>query len=103
MGVAVMRPNAYGTHIVTYFGGQGLRTNAGTGAYEYLFGYPAESPFDGGNLFRCNGYASSEYFLANTIKVSCSMTRGSSGGGWLNGWDGSWGYLNGVNSRIDRI
>ena len=31
------------------------------------------------------------------------MTRGSSGGAWLNGWDGNWGYLNGINSRIDRI
>ena len=32
-----------------------------------------------------------------------SLTRGSSGGGWFNGWNGDWGYLNGVNSRIDRI
>ena len=31
------------------------------------------------------------------------MTRGSSGGGWLYGYNGNWGWLNGVNSRIDRI
>jgi hypothetical protein len=106
MGVAILGTRN-GYHIVSYLGGQGLRVNAGKYVYEYLFGYPAEGPFDGGNLWGCNGYASPEwsYFgiSSETLKVSCNLTRGSSGGAWLNGWDGSWGYLNGVNSRIDRI
>jgi hypothetical protein len=106
MGVALMNTR-YGWHIVNYLGGQGLRVNIGNQVYEYAFGYPAESPFDGGNLYRCQGVSSPEWSVlwwwSGTIKIGCDMTRGSSGGGWLNGWDGNWGYLNGLNSRIDRI
>lgn len=108
MGVAIMNTNFGGWHIVDYFGGQGLTVNKGkSGVYEYAFGYPAESPFDGGNLYRCQGYTSPEwdafFTWSQTVKIPCDMTRGSSGGGWLNGYNGDWGYLNGVNSRIDRI
>jgi hypothetical protein len=106
MGVAIMAPQ-YGYHIVNYLGGQGLRVNAGKNVVENAFGYPAETPFTGGQLYRCLGVSSPEWtFLwitSETIKIPCNMTRGSSGGGWLNGWDGNWGYLNGLNSRIDRI
>jgi len=108
IGVAIMNTNLGGWHIVDYFGGQGLTVNKGkSGVYEYAFGYPAESPFDGGNLYRCQGYTSPEwdafFTWSQTVKIPCDMTRGSSGGGWLNGYNGNWGYLNGVNSRIDRI
>lgn len=41
--------------------------------------------------------------LDQTVKISCDMTKGGSGGGWLHSYDGNWAYLNGVNSRIDRI
>ncbi|MEI2732494.1 MAG: hypothetical protein V9G08_10955 [Dermatophilaceae bacterium] len=106
MGVAIMNPN-WGWHIVDYFGGQGLTVNRGKSVYEYAFGYPAEAPFDGGNLMRCQGWTSPEWdawlFWSQTGKISCDMTRGSSGGGWLTDYDGNWGRLNGVNSRIDRI
>lgn len=107
MGVAIMNTN-WGYHIVDYFGGQGLTTNRGkSGVWENAFGYPAESPFDGGNLMRCWGSTSPEWdawlVWSQTVKIPCDMTRGSSGGGWLYGYDGNWGQLNGVNSRIDRI
>jgi len=108
MGVAIMNTNFGGWHIVDYFGGQGITVNKGkSGVYEYAFGYPSEWPFDGGNLYRCQGYTSPEWDVwftwSQTVKIPCDMTRGSSGGGWLNGYDGNWGYLNGVNSRIDQI
>jgi V8-like Glu-specific endopeptidase len=107
MGVAIMNTN-WGWHIVDYFGGQGLTTNRGkSGVWENAFGYPAESPFDGGNLMRCWGSTSPEWdawlVWSQTVKIPCDMTRGSSGGGWLYGYNGDWGQLNGVNSRIDRI
>ena len=106
MGVAIMNTHN-GSHIVSAFGGQGLRANYGKSVFENAFGYPAESPFDGGNLFRCWGTSSPEwsflFWSSDTIKIPCDMTRGSSGGAWLHGYDGNWGYLNGVNSRIDRI
>jgi V8-like Glu-specific endopeptidase len=106
MGVAIMNPQ-YGYKIVAYFGGQGFRVNAGKNVWENTFGYPAEYPFDGGHLMECWGTTSPEttilWWTSNTLKVPCDMTRGESGGPWLNGWDGNWGYLNGINSRIDRI
>ncbi|HEU4424522.1 MAG TPA: hypothetical protein VFR67_18495 [Pilimelia sp.] len=106
MGVAIMGQN-FGYRIVAYLGGQGLTTNAGNRVWENAFGYPAEPPFDGGNLYQCWGTSWPEWeFLwwwSETITIPCDMTRGSSGGGWLYAWNGSWGYLNGVNSRIDRI
>lgn len=99
-GVAIMN-TLNGNHIVSYLGGQGLIVNAGTNVWINAFGYPAESPFDGGNLWQCWG--GSSVFSGQTIKIPCNMTRGSSGGGWFYNWDGNWGWLNGVNSRIDRI
>ena len=105
-GVSIMQTRN-GWHIVDYFGGQGITVNRGKNVYDYAFGYPAEWPFDGGNLMRCQGGTSPEWDAwitwSQTVKIGCDMTRGSSGGGWLYGYDGNWGYLNGVNSRIDRI
>jgi hypothetical protein len=106
MGVALMNMN-FGFHIVAYLGGQGITTGNGDSVFANAFGYPAEAPFDGGNLYQCRGTSSPEwrflFFWSETIQIGCDMTRGSSGGGWLWGWDGNWGWLNGVNSRIDRI
>ena len=107
MGVMIMNTNFGGWHIVNYFGGHGFRANLGKYTYENSFGYPGEYPFDGGNLNRCWGYASPEWtsgsYTSETIKIPCDMTRGMSGGPWLYGFDGNWGNLNGINSRIDRI
>jgi hypothetical protein len=107
MGVATMNTNFGGWHIADYFGGQGITVNRGKNVFEYAFGYPAETPFDGGNLYRCQGTTSPEWDVfftwSQTVKIPCNMTRGSSGGGWLYGYNGNWGWLNGVNSRIDRI
>jgi V8-like Glu-specific endopeptidase len=107
MGVLIMNTNFGGWHIVNYFGGHGFSANLGKYTYENAFGYPSESPFDGGNLMRCWGYATPEWtsgsVTSDTIKIPCDMTRGSSGGPWLYGFDGNWGNLNGVVSRIDRI
>ena len=106
MGVAIMNTRL-GWHIVDYFGGHGFRANQGKNVFENAMGYPAEWPFDGGNLMRCWGTSSPEWTVlwitSETIKIPCDLTRGSSGGPWLHGYDGNWGYLNGVNSRIDRI
>jgi hypothetical protein len=102
MAVAIMNTNFGGWHIVHYLGGQGLRINYGVGQWENSFGYPSEPPFSGGHLWQCWG--SNFWEVVNgTTQIPCDMNRGSSGGGWLHGWDGNWGYLNGVNSRVDRL
>ncbi len=105
-GVATMNPLG-GVHIGDKFGGQGFTVNRGKSVVENAFGYPAETPYDGGNLRRCTGTTTPEWdsgtTWSQTVRIPCDMTRGSSGGGWLYGYDGRVGYLNGVNSRIDRI
>jgi V8-like Glu-specific endopeptidase len=106
MGVAIMNTN-FGYHINDYFGGHGFAANLGKNVFVTAFGYPAEWPFDGGNLMSCSGVTSPEWtFLwitSETLKLPCDMTRGSSGGPWLYGYNGALGQLNGINSRIDRI
>jgi V8-like Glu-specific endopeptidase len=106
-GVATMSTNSSGEHIAEVFGGNGFAVNKGKRVTERSFGYPSESPFDGGNLMRCSGRTSPEWdsgdSWSQTLKVSCDMTRGSSGGPWLLDYNGELGTLNGVNSRIDRL
>jgi hypothetical protein len=67
LGVAIMSPRS-GNKIANYLGGQGLRTGAGLRVGENAFGYPAESPFDGGNLYRCSGTSSPENALNQTVR-----------------------------------
>jgi hypothetical protein len=106
MGVAIMNTKN-GAHIVNQFGAHGFRANIGKNVFEYSFGYPGEAPFDGGNLMRCSGSSQPEwsflFWSADTIQIPCDMNRGASGGPWLNGYNGSLGYLNGVNSRADHL
>ncbi|WP_020524701.1 trypsin-like serine peptidase [Catelliglobosispora koreensis] len=104
MAVAIMG-TLNGNHIVSYLGGQGLWTFAGTVNLQNAFGYPAQAPFDGGNLLRCAGTSSQEYsnVWTETIKIPCNFNKGASGGGWLLNWDGNWGLVNGINSRVDQL
>lgn len=101
MGVAIMNIRA-GWHIVSRLGGQGISWNHSKYQYVYAFGYPSQSPFTGGVLVACYGRTSPEWVVlwwsSETIGLRCDMTKGSSGGPWLRSFDGSWGYLNGVNS-----
>jgi hypothetical protein len=52
------------------------------------FGYPAESPFNGRREFACGSpYEGSDSTYADPapIRISCDMTAGASGGGWIDG------------------
>lgn len=105
-GVAVMNTNFGGWHIVDYLGGQGITVNKGkSGTWENAFGYTQYGTDDGGNLLQCWGYTSPEWdawlVWSQTVQIPCTLNRGASGGPWLTNWNGSWGYLNGVNSRVD--
>ena len=101
MGVAIMNTN-FGWRIVDYLGGQGITWNQSKRIGVTAFGYPAASPFNGETLWACGGTTFPEWeFLwwsAETLGLSCDMTGGSSGGGWLAFFNGSSGYLNGNNS-----
>lgn len=104
MGVAYMN-TLNGWHIADRVGGQGLRVNYGKSQWINAFGYTSVAPYDGGNLNQCWGQSSPEwdygFTSAESLKISCDMNRGASGGAWLQSFDGNWGYLYGVNSRVD--
>jgi hypothetical protein len=67
------------------------------------FGYPAERPppeFDGRHLFRCRSPyrgADRSFGPPAPIRISCDMTAGASGGGWVIWRNGS-GYVASVTS-----
>ncbi len=65
----------------------------------YAFGYPAASPFDGSQLWYCDGVVGRDNRVA-TYRIGCDMTGGSSGGPWFTGFDGATGTgtLMSVNS-----
>jgi len=94
VGAAVMYRNS-GWRITDYLGGQGIAWNYPIGYYMYAFGYPHASPFTGCCLTAENNYTYDGG--GGTIYMLNYMTGGSSGGGWLNFFDGNWGYINGHN------
>ena len=85
-----------GRHLVNVVGGQGFAWNWSANLYVYDFGYPAASPFNGMTLQYCNGYEFS-WSVSSTMGLACNFTGGSSGGPWLESFNGTTGYVNGVN------
>jgi hypothetical protein len=97
IGGAVINTNAYGQHIVSVLGGQGMAWNYSDNQSVYDFGYPAEAPFNGSTLEYCTGSEFNWSGISNTMGLPCNFTGGSSGGPWLMSFNGEWGYVNGVN------
>ncbi|MGH3155923.1 MAG: trypsin-like serine peptidase [Streptosporangiaceae bacterium] len=57
-----------------------------------VFGYPADSPYNGGQLYYCSGPVSSDpYHETDDTGLSCAMTAGSSGGPWFTGFNAATG------------
>jgi hypothetical protein len=93
-----------GRRIVNYLGGQGSRFNVSRAQSFRSYGYPQAPPFNGFNQYMCPSLRLGDDNPAifrpgpNTIRISCNMTGGSSGGGWLIAESGGLGYVNSVNS-----
>jgi len=93
---AVVMQDKNGQHIVDAVGGQGIKWGYGYGLSEYMFGYPANPPYDGSKLYYCSGTTRSE---SGFPTLDCNMTGGASGGPWLENYGATfWAYVNGVNS-----
>lgn len=94
MSAAVLRGP---TPVANVVGSRGIRFNQARQQSFVSFGYPAAFPFDGERLWRC---PSPFMGLDNTTNapqtqwITCNMTGGSSGGGWIV----QAAYLNSVNS-----
>jgi hypothetical protein len=97
IGAAVMNTNASGQRIVDVVGGQGIEWNYPLEQYQFQFGYPAGSPFDGEVLKYCTGNSFND---GGFNGISCNMTEGASGGAWIDDFDGNFGWLDGVNSWV---
>jgi V8-like Glu-specific endopeptidase len=79
------------THAVSAVGGLGVAFGGRPGQVD-AFGYPAEPPYSGEQLYYCAGGTSPDpYHATNDTGLNCAMTEGSSGGPWLSGFNGSTG------------
>lgn len=99
-GDAVVSPNGYGD-VVNVVGGTGSARNFSYNQYFYAFGYPQEYPFDGNTMWYCPSSLYREDHPspgdAAALGITCNMTGGASGGGWLISYNGTFGYVNGHN------
>jgi V8-like Glu-specific endopeptidase len=86
VGMATMR-NRRGKRLQNVVGARGIAFDKGRNLHFDAFGYPAVSPFNGGQLWRCSSAsqgADSGPPPAPT-GINCDMTSGSSGGAWIIG------------------
>lgn len=86
VGMATMRRNGNGKRIEEVVGARGIAFNQPRDQRYHAYGYPAESPFTGERLFMCNSaYEGADGGMGTPapMRISCDMTGGSSGGGWI--------------------
>lgn len=92
LGAAVVTKNASGQRLQDVIGARGIGFDQPRDQLYSAFGYPAEPPpleFTGEREFRCDSkpIASDQPVGSgpSTMAISCDMTGGSSGGGWVVG------------------
>lgn len=93
VGFAVMAEQG-GQSLTDVVGSYPIGFNLRYGLTFDAYGYPAARPYDGSDLWRCSGTAGQDTRGTTDHRLPCSMTGGSSGGGWIT----SGGVLNSVNS-----
>ena len=89
VGMATMKKRN-GKTLADKVGKRGIAFNKGDNQNFDVFGYPAESPFDGEKMYRCDSESAGRDNSQNSpklIRIDCNMTGGSSGGGWVIGGD----------------
>ncbi|MGE6630481.1 trypsin-like serine peptidase [Bacillus sp. NPDC077027] len=88
-------------NLINTVGGNGLSTGYGKDQPSVrIFGWPAESPFDGQLPYFCDGASTSAGLFSTDAKMPCDMNGGASGGPWLREIiDENLGYVFAVTSR----
>ena len=99
---AIVNPLS-GVRLQNRVGSQGISFNQPYPQHWHSFGYPAEPPFNGNRQHVCAAsYAKQDNANPRpgplAIGIGCDMTGGASGGGWIQGFKGSGGFVNSVNS-----
>jgi hypothetical protein len=97
IGAVVMNTDGLGRRIVNRVGGQGIEWNFPFYQYVYQFGYPSRAPFNGQRQYYCTGATFND---GGHEGISCNMTEGASGGPWLDDFNGTFGWLDSVNSWV---
>lgn len=92
VGFAVMSEQG-GQSLTQATGSYPIAFNLGYNLAFDAYGYPAATPYNGQDLWRCSGTAGVDTRGTTDHRLPCSMTGGSSGGGWITN-----GKLNSVNS-----
>jgi hypothetical protein len=90
LGAARVAPNS-GTNLTASIGGGRTPAFNQPRTEQYnSFGYPATAPYNGQRLWKCDSslYTNDTSTSPQTMGIQCSMTRGSSGGGWVAPADG---------------
>jgi V8-like Glu-specific endopeptidase len=84
LGAAVVAPSG-GSSLTDVVGGRNITFNSSRNQTYAAHGYPAASPFNGQRLWVCNSPLQYNDTSASpaTMGISCDMTGGSSGGGWI--------------------
>ncbi len=85
VGMATMQ-KLNGKKLAKVVGKRGIAFDKGRNVRFDAFGYPAEEPFDGESMYRCDSPAEGSDNGQNKPKptrIDCNMTGGSSGGGWV--------------------
>jgi Ca2+-binding RTX toxin-like protein len=86
VGTAVVARNRSGRALQDVVGGRGIGFGLARDRVYTSYGYPAELPFDGESLRACRSpYRGDDPDTdpPRTMRISCDMTGGSSGGGWV--------------------
>lgn len=94
IGFATMNPLNGKTLVATVGSSYPIAFNLGYNLTFDAYGYPAATPYDGQTLWRCSGPTTKDTRGSTDNRLPCSMTGGSSGGGWIT----TTGYLNSLNS-----
>lgn len=99
VGIALVR-TVGGKHLADVVGSQGVAFNQARRQAVTAFGYPAESPYDGGSLASCSGTTATDTKGSSDEGVNCNLNGGASGGPWYLGFDPATGIgiTNSLNS-----
>jgi hypothetical protein len=99
LGAARVAPNSGTTLTASIGGGRTPAFNQPRAQQYSSYGYPSAQTFNGQRLWKCDSslYTSETSSSPQTMGIQCSMTRGSSGGGWVVPGDGK---LYSVNSYV---
>jgi V8-like Glu-specific endopeptidase len=92
--------DASGRRLADVTGSQGIYWNYPDPLYRltWIFGYPAEPPYDGQMLWYCHEYAWNDGLNRRNIGMMCNMNGGASGGPWIMGDTPAYAWVNGVTS-----